>query len=65
MVVDSGVFIILHIINWYYDNLRTGNTYRLTSNTRGTLVGKAIVDHSDVVGASSVGAAPITSSLST
>ena len=38
---------------------------RKTSNIRGTLVGNNIVDHSDVVGASPVGAAPTTSSLST
>ena len=35
------------------------------SNIRRTLVGNKIVDHSDVVGASPVGAAPTTSSLST
>ena len=40
-------------------------TYRKTSNIRRTLVGNKIVDHSDVVGASPVGAAPTTSSLST
>ena len=40
-------------------------TYRKTSNIRRTLVGNKIVDHSDVVGASLVGAAPTTSSLST
>ena len=39
--------------------------YRKVSNIRRTLVGKKIVDHSDVVGASPVGAAPTTSSLST
>ena len=39
--------------------------YRKTSNIRGTPVGNTIVDHSDVVGASPVGAAPTTSSLST
>ena len=39
--------------------------YRKTSNTRRTLVGNKIVDHSDVVGASPVGAAPTTSSFST
>ena len=39
--------------------------YRKTSNIRGTLVGNKIVDHSDVVGASPVGAAPTTSSFST
>ena len=40
------------------------NSYRQVSNIRRTLVGK-IVDHSDVVGASPVGAAPTTSSFST
>ena len=35
------------------------------SNIRRTLVGNEIVDHSDVVGASPVGAAPTTSSFST
>ena len=39
--------------------------YRKTSNIRRTLVGNNIVDHSDVVGASPVGAAPATSSFST
>ena len=36
-----------------------------TSNKSRTLVGNKIVDNSDVVGASPVGAAPITSSFST
>ena len=40
-------------------------TYNKTSNICGTLVGNKIVDHSDVVGASPVGAAPTTSSFST
>ena len=39
--------------------------YRQTSNTSSTLVGNKIIDHSDVVGASPVGAAPTTSSFST
>ena len=39
--------------------------YRKTSSIRRTLVGNKIVDHSDVVGASPVGAAPTTSSFST
>ena len=39
--------------------------YRKTSNIRRILFGKEIVDHSDVVGASPVGAAPTTSSFST
>ena len=40
-------------------------SYRQFSNIRRTLVGNKIVDHSDVVGASPVGAAPTTSSCST
>ena len=39
--------------------------YRQVSNIRRALVGHKIVDHSDVVGASPVGAAPTTSSFST
>ena len=39
--------------------------YRQVSNIRHTLVGSLIVDHSDVVGASPVGAAQTTSSFST
>ena len=39
--------------------------YHQTSNISHTLVGNKIIDHSDVVGASPVGAAPITSSSST
>ena len=35
--------------------------YRQTSNISRTLIGNKIVDHSDVVGASPVGAAPSTS----
>ena len=39
--------------------------YHQTSNISGNLRGNEIVDHSDVFGASPVGAAPTTSSLST
>ena len=39
--------------------------YHKVSNISRTLVGNNIVDHSDVVGASPVGAAPTTSSFST
>ena len=39
--------------------------YRQTPNIRRTLVGNELVEHSDVVGASPVGAAPTTSSFST
>ena len=38
--------------------------YRQVSNIRSALVGNKIVDHSDVVGPSPVGAAPTTSSFS-
>ena len=40
-------------------------SYRKVSNISRTLAGNKIVDHSDVVGASPVGAAPTTSSFST
>ena len=43
----------------------TSFIYRKTSDISGTSVGNKIVDHSDVVGASPVGAAPTTSSFST
>ena len=39
--------------------------YRQTSNISRTFVGNIIDDHSDVVGASPVGAAPTSSSFST
>ena len=39
--------------------------YRQVSNISRTFLGNNIVDHSDVVGASPVGAAPTTSSFST
>ena len=39
--------------------------YRQVYNIRRTLEGNKIVDHSDVIGASPVGAAPTTSSFST
>ena len=43
----------------------TKDKYRKTSNTSRTMTGNKIVVHSDVVGASPVGAAPTTSSFST
>ena len=39
--------------------------YRKTSNISRTFIGNKIVDNSDIVGASPVGAAPTTSSFST
>ena len=48
----------------WYDELNE-LIYRKISNIRRTAIGNKIVDHSDVVGASPVGAAPTTSSFST
>ena len=45
--------------------LKTGSDYRQVANIRRTVVDNKIVDHSDVVGTSPVGAAPTTSSFST
>ena len=50
----------LHFTNAYNEMARDMN-YRKTSNISRTLVGYKIVDQSDVVGASPVGAAPTTS----
>ena len=46
-------------------SLRMAKHYRKTSSKSRTLLGNKIVDNSDVVGASPVGAAPTTSSFST
>ena len=48
----------------YEFHLKIGHTYRKTSTISRTLVGNKIVDNSDAVGASPVGAAPTTSSFS-
>ena len=55
------------LINIDIDCLLVQNwdNYHKTSDISRTLVGKEIVDNSDVVGASPVGAAPTTSSFST
>ena len=47
-----------------YNGTRESN-YRKTSNISSTLEGNEIVDNSDIVGASPIGAAPTTSSFST
>ena len=49
----------------YSSDDKCDEKYRKTSNISRTLVGNKIVDHSDVVGASPVGAVPTTSSFST
>ena len=55
------------IFNLYFSDINdvTEHYYRQVSNISRTLVGNKIVDHSDVVGASPVGAAPTTSSFCT
>ena len=53
------------VLPYYYRITVILPYYRKVSNIRRTLVGNKIVDHSDVVGASPVGAAPTTSSFST
>ena len=61
---------ILHWIwttmeHWLIKQVQPDTDYRQIFNIRCTLTGNKIVDHSDVVGASPVGAAPTTSSFST
>ena len=55
---DDAVSIELHL-----DQVSQTSDYRKTSNISPTFVGNNIVDNSDVVGASPVGAAPTTSSF--
>ena len=50
---------------WKFFSYTELRKYRQVSNISRTLVDNKIVDHSDVVGASPVGAAPTTSSFST
>ena len=51
--------LVFHALN------ASDSQHRQTTNISYTLVGNEIIDHSDVFGASSVGAAPTTSSFST
>ena len=60
----TPVFLIVKTQNKHMIS-RLNYTYRQVSNISRTLIGNEIVDHSDVVGASPVGAAPTTSSFST
>ena len=65
---DSGCASLLKIAHWpnlIFEYVIEDDGYRKTSNISRTLLGNKIVDNSDVVGASPVGAAPTTSSLST
>ena len=62
--IGRGWLHIVYIQQKEIYNVSYGN-YRQVSSIRLTLVGNKIVDNSDVVGASPVGAAPTTSELST
>ena len=56
-----------HCVHWHmgwWVLVLDNEMYPQITNISGTLVGNIIVEHSDVVGASPVGAAPTTSSLS-
>ena len=61
---SSAPALELHLFGTHPSNnvLDPNSKYRKVSNISRTLVGNKIVDHSDVVGASPVGAAPTTSS---
>ena len=65
---NTGISVVLMYSKYAHITCRymsICSTYRKTSNIRHTPVGNTIVDHSDVVGASPVGAAPTTSSFLT
>ena len=56
----------VQLVQWTLPNSEhVSLMYRKTSNISRTYVGNKVVDNSDVVGASPVGAAPTTSSFST
>ena len=62
---DINSWVVLEIYTFETTATSLRGNYRKTSNLSRNLVGNKIVDHSDVVGASPVGAAPTTSSFST
>ena len=65
MISVAIQFLFKRYIPVFSEDSARFNAYRQTSNIRHTLVDNKIVDHSDVVVASPVGAAPTTSSFST
>ena len=70
LYISSDVIAMLYEIVLYRDSNNRTLLYKISdhrqiSNIRCALIGYEIVDHSDVVGASPVGAAPTTSSFST
>ena len=58
----SASWLVIFLASQYFF---TNREYHQVSNIRRTLVDNKIVDHSDVVGAAPIGAAPTTSSFST
>ena len=64
VLLDYKILWDLRKIILMFDDYET-YMYRQISNMRRSIVGNKIVDHSDVVGVSPVGAAPTTSSFST
>ena len=60
-LASYNIYIYIYLLH----SSNTFDEYRQVSNIERTLVGNKIVDHSDVVGALPVGAAPTTSSFST
>ena len=70
IIWTSECWFIIKRVRWHsregnFTSANDFNMYRRVSNIRRTLVRDKLVDHSDVVGASPVGAAPTTSSWST
>ena len=72
MLVKGAPGVFWHNLEWepslewcVYQYSTLTAMYRQVSNIRRALVGNKTVDHSDVIGASPVGAAPTTSSFST
>ena len=66
--MENPISVLLHDkeLGYFYTSafLTLHGIYRQVSNIRHTLVGNKIDNHSDVVGASPVGAAPTSSSFS-
>ena len=65
IAIADGLVLIWHQDIYIHPGDVVRSTYRQVSNIKRILVGNNIVDHSDVFGASPVGAAPSTSSFST
>ena len=64
-MIQTTKFLKMSFPRMSLKNTKFSLTYLQTSNIKRTIVFNEIIDHSDVVGASPVGAAPTTSSFST